>query len=91
MDPFCYLSFVTVILSCQLNAALWSPTKKGLPSWFSICHVFLCFDTSPCGVLGQVWCLIVSIPDLCLLHYLVREGQTDDYFSFFFYQIIGER
>ena len=20
-----------------------------------------------CGVLGQVWCLIVSIPDLCLL------------------------
>ena len=25
--------------------------------------------TFPCGVLGQVWCLIVSIPDLCLLSY----------------------
>ena len=23
----------------------------------------------PCGVLGQVWYLIVSIPDLCLLTY----------------------
>ena len=25
--------------------------------------------TFPCGVLGQVWYLIVSIPDLCLLTY----------------------
>ena len=29
------------------------------------------FVTFPCGVLGQVWCLIVSISDLCLLTYLV--------------------
>ena len=35
MDPFCYLSFVSVIMSCLLIAALWSPAKKGLPSWFS--------------------------------------------------------
>ena len=27
--------------------------------------------TFPCGVLGQVWCLIVSIPDLCLLSYSI--------------------
>ena len=26
--------------------------------------------TFPCGVLGQVWYLIVSIPNLCLLTYL---------------------
>ena len=29
--------------------------------------MFYCvFVTFPCGVLGQVWCLIVSIPGLCL-------------------------
>ena len=25
--------------------------------------------TFPCGVLVQIWCLIASIPDLCLLSY----------------------
>ena len=28
------------------------------------------FVTVPCGVLGQVWCLIVLIPDLCLLSFI---------------------
>ena len=28
------------------------------------------FGTFPCGVLGQVWYLIVSIPDLCLFTYI---------------------
>ena len=28
------------------------------------------FDiVTPIGILGQVWCLIVSIPDLCTLSY----------------------
>ena len=27
------------------------------------------FVTFPCGILGQVWYLIVSIPDLCPLFY----------------------
>ena len=32
--------------------------------------MFSCvFVTCPCGVLGQVWYLIVSIPDICLLTY----------------------
>ena len=35
-----------------------------------LCVMIYCvFVTSPCGVLGQVWCLIVLIPDLCLLSY----------------------
>ena len=35
--------------------------------------MFSCvFVTFPCGVLGQVWYLIVSIPDLCLLTYLYK-------------------
>ena len=36
--------------------------------------VFSCvFITYPCGILGQVWCLIVSIRDLCLLPYFVMK------------------
>ena len=41
--------------------ALWSPAGKGLTSWLSFvmsnCHF-------PIGILGQVCCPIVSIPDL---------------------------
>ena len=31
--------------------------------------VYCGFVTFPCGILGQVWYLIVSIPDLCHLSY----------------------
>ena len=34
-----------------------------------VCGVFLCFVTFRHSVVGQVWCLIVSTPDLCLLPY----------------------
>ena len=53
------------------------------------CHVFTCwkradllaivgdvhciFVTFPCGILGQVWYLIVSFPDLCRLSYFKSE------------------
>ena len=43
---------------------------KGPASWHSCMGCFLCFVTFPCGVLGQVWYLIVSIPDLRLLTFL---------------------
>ena len=42
---------------------------KGWPLGSLVCTVFLRFVTFPCGVLGQVWYFIVSIPDLCLLSY----------------------
>ena len=53
-------------------AALWSPTGMGLASW--LLHVvFNCvFVTFPCGILGLVWSLIISIADLCPLSYLVH-------------------
>ena len=35
-----------------------------------VCDVELCFCQFPCGILGQVWYFIVSIPDLCRLSYL---------------------
>ena len=41
------------------------------------------FDTFPCGVLGQVWYLIVSILGLCLLPYFINEetGPVQQFFS----------
>ena len=64
MDPFCYLCFVSFMLSCLFIAALWSPVGKGWPLGSLVCDIFCVFVTSPCGVLGRVWCLIVLIPDL---------------------------
>ena len=54
---------IKCLATCLSIAALWSPARKGLASWLFYC-VFVIF---PCGVLGQVWYLIVLIPDLCLL------------------------
>ena len=34
-----------------------------------LCVMFNCFVTFPCGMLSQVWHLIVSIPALCRLSY----------------------
>ena len=48
--------------------ALWSSAEKGLTSWLSFVLNFV-FVTSPCGILDQVWFLIVSILDLCHLSY----------------------
>ena len=40
----------------------------------NLCVMFYCvFVTFPCGALGQVWCLIVLISDLCLLSYFYDE------------------
>ena len=34
-----------------------------------VCDVKLCFVIFPCGILGQVWHLVVSIADLSCLSY----------------------
>ena len=47
--------------------ALWSPAGKGLTFWFSFVVSNCEFVTFLFGILGQVWYLIVSIPDLCIL------------------------
>ena len=52
-------------------AALWSPEGKGLTSWLLFMMFIVIFVTFPFGILGQVWYLIVSIPDLCCLSYFV--------------------
>ena len=53
-----------------LIAALLLPAEKGLPSWLSFVVLNCVVVTFPFGILGQVWYLIVSIPDLYPLSYL---------------------
>ena len=50
MDPFCYLCFMFIMLSCLFNAALWSPAGKGQPLGALVCDVFLRFCHFP------MWC-----------------------------------
>ena len=74
---FCYLCFVFVfvLLSCLSLAALWPSTGKGLASWLSCVCCFLVFLLLfHICVLDQVWYLIVSIPDICLLPYLKSQS-----------------
>ena len=62
---FHYVLPITLFL-----VALWSLAGKGLSSWLFLCVIFsLGFVTFPYCVLGQVWYLIVSIPDRWLLPY----------------------
>ena len=50
--------------------ALWSPAGKGLTSWLSFVVSSVSLSLSH-WYLGQVWYLIVSIPDLCNLITLI--------------------
>ena len=64
-----------LFMCCVCNAfglfitALWSPAGKGLASWLLFVMFSCVFVTFPFGILGQVWYLIVSIPDICRLSY----------------------
>ena len=70
MDHFLlFLSCVCYAFACLFIGALWSPAGKMLASWLSFVMSNCVFVTFPCGALGQVWYLIVSIPDLCSLSY----------------------
>ena len=60
------------MLSRLFIVALWSSAGKGLTSWFLFVMFGLVFVTFPCGILGQVWYLILSISDLCRLSYFDR-------------------
>ena len=67
MDHLSYLCLVFLMLSRLFIAASWSSAGKGLASCIS-CVMFNCvFVSFPYGILGQVWYLIILIPDLCCL------------------------
>ena len=51
--------------------ALWSPAGKRADLLALVCGILLSVCHFPIGILCQVWCLIVSIPDLCTLTYFL--------------------
>ena len=65
MDHLCYLCLVFVVRLRLFIAAFWSPAGKGLTYCLSFVMFNCVFVTFPCDIRGQVWYLIVSIPDLC--------------------------
>ena len=69
MDYLCYLCLAFLIPSRLFVAALWSPAGKGLTSLLSFVICNCVFVTFPCGILGQMWYLIVSIHDLYHISY----------------------
>ena len=58
-DHLCYLCLVFVMLS-----RLVVPCCERAASWLLFVMSNYDFFTFPCGILGQVWYLIVLIPDL---------------------------
>ena len=72
VNHLCYLCLLFVIYCALFIAALWSPARKELTSWLLFMLFNCVFVTFPCGILGQVWYLIVSIPDLCRLSYFFQ-------------------
>ena len=71
MDFLCFFSVLCLLCLCALLfiCALWSPAGKGLTSWLSFVVFNFEFVTFPIGIQGQVWYLIISIPDLYTLTY----------------------
>ena len=67
------------MLSRLFIAELWSHAGKELTSWL----LFVMFNcvcvTFPCGILGQAWYLIVSIPDLSHKHFIAFLNQCNEF------------
>ena len=66
--PLCESVYMCLVVICWERADLLA----------LICGVLLCVCHFPIGILGQVWYLIVSIPDRCILTYFhLTEVQWD--------------
>ena len=80
MDPLCYLCFVFVfaMLSCLFLAG-WE--KADLLAFLCVKFSYF-FVTSPYVVLGQVWYLIVSIPDIVFFLTLMYSDLFKDSVSY---------
>ena len=57
--PLCASVYMCLVVTCWERADLLA----------LVCGVLLLVCHFPIGILGQVWFLIVSIPDLCTLTY----------------------
>ena len=63
--------FVSCVVHCCLVVTCWE--RADLLALVG--DVYCIFVTFPCGILGQVWYLIVSFPDFCRLSYLLLHIQ----------------
>ena len=78
------LWIICVYVSCVSHACASVHCDLVVTSWeradlLALVGDFYCiFITFPFGILGQVWHLIVSFPDLCLLSYLEAELLKSD-------------
>ena len=67
MDHLYYsVLFLLCFSACLFISALLSPALNALTSWLLFVMSNCDFVTLPCGIHGQVWCLIVLIPDVVL-------------------------
>ena len=62
---FRYLCYPVLSVPCSFVITCWKRADLLALGW----DVYLCFVTFQCGIPGQVWYLIVSVPDICLLPY----------------------
>ena len=71
LDPFCFcILCLSYCLVSSLQPLCHLPERADLLALLYV--MFPCvFVSFPYGILGRVWYLILSIPDLCLLPYLV--------------------
>ena len=60
-----------------IHCCLVSAAGKGLTSWLSFVMFIFFFCHFPRGIRGQVWYLIVSIPDL--FHFSYFQYDIDEY------------
>ena len=64
-----------ISVPCSLVVICWE--RANFLAFLYVMFSCVCFLSSfPCGVLGQVWYFIVSIPDLCLLPYFKSSSHT---------------
>ena len=61
----CFVSHAFASVHCCLVITCWERADF----LALVGDVYCIFFTFPCGLLGQVWYLIVLFPDLCLLSY----------------------
>ena len=72
-----YLSCVCHVLRLFI-VDMWLTCLERVDLLVLVCDVKLCFVTFPCGILGQVWYLIVSFPDLCHLSYFELPNEVSE-------------
>ena len=67
---------------CLFIDALWSSAGKGMTSWLSFVMSNCEVVTLPIGIMGRMWCLVVSIRELCPFFTLLGSCNSRVCFSF---------